>query len=247
MIGSVSGHERKSAGDNIYRHEPGSDCTYRRLHDIDHPASGTNRSVAGQSPPSPPAVLTNDQTIVFGPAPLPTLPSSVSISSSPLTVYATAETNGAVNGQQVSFSAVSATGTCSIASQSPPDSNGASSATVALNSTGSCTITASQPGTDLSQPGTPPYYNAANSVSGTFTILPQGSDTQSQTITFPQLPNVQYGSTFSLSASSSSTLQVTFTASGPCTASGATTGVGLCKITASALAGTWQNRIAPPR
>ncbi|MGD1108379.1 MAG: MBG domain-containing protein, partial [Terracidiphilus sp.] len=140
-------------------------------------------------------------------------------------------------GQQVSFSAVSATGSCSIASQSPPDSNGVSSATVALNSTGSCTITASQPGTDLLQPGNPPYYNAANSVSGTFTILPQGSNTQSQTINFPQLPNVQYGSTFSLSASSSSGLPVAFTASGPCTASGSTTGVGPCKITASVPAG----------
>ena len=34
-------------------------------------------------------------------------------------------------------------------------------------------------------------------------VLPQGSTTQSQTISFPQLPNVQYGNTFSLSASSS--------------------------------------------
>ncbi len=191
-----------------------------------------------QSPPSPPAVLTNNQTIVLGP---PALPSSVSISTSPLTVYATAESNGVVNGLQVSFSAISATGSCSIASQSPPDSNGVSSATVALNSAGSCTITASQPGTDLSQPGTPPYYNAANSVSGTFTILPQGSNTQSQTINFPQLPNVQYGSTFSLSALSSAGLPVSFTASGPCTASGSTTGVGLCAITASAPAGTVGN------
>jgi hypothetical protein len=189
----------------------------------------------GQSAPSPPAVLTNNQTIVLGP---PALPSSVSISTSPLTVYATAESNGVANGLQVIFSAVSATGACSIASQLPPDSNGVSSATVALNSTGSCTITASQPGTDLSQPGNPPYYNAANSVSGTFTILAQGSNTQSQTINFPQMPNVQYGSTFSLSASSSSGLPVSFTASGPCTASGTTTGVGPCQITASALAGT---------
>ncbi|MGD1107272.1 MAG: PASTA domain-containing protein, partial [Terracidiphilus sp.] len=38
----------------------------------------------GQSAPSPPAVLTNNQTIVLGP---PALPSSVSISTSPLTVY----------------------------------------------------------------------------------------------------------------------------------------------------------------
>jgi sugar lactone lactonase YvrE len=189
----------------------------------------------GQSAPSPPAVLTNNQTIVLGP---PALPSSVSISTSPLTVYATAESNNTPNGLQVNFSAISTTGACSIASQLPPDSNGVSSATVALNSTGSCTITASQPGTDLSQPGNPPYYNAANSVSGTFTILAQGSNTQSQSINFPQMPNVQYGSPFSLSASSSSGLPVSFTASGPCTASGTTTGVGPCQITASALAGT---------
>ena len=49
----------------------------------------------GQSAPSPPAVLTNNQTIVLGP---PALPSSVSISTSPLTVYATAESNGVANG-----------------------------------------------------------------------------------------------------------------------------------------------------
>ncbi len=195
----------------------------------------------GQSAPSPPAVITNNQTIVLGP---PMLPSSVSISTSTLTVSATAESNGAANGQQVSFSAVSTTGACSIVAGSQsvePVSNGTggvSSATIALNSTGSCTITASQPGTDLSQPGNPPYYNAANSVSGTFTILPQGSTAQSQTINFPQLPTVQYGSTFSLSASSSSGLPVSFTASGPCTTSGSTTGVGPCTITASVPAGT---------
>jgi hypothetical protein len=192
-----------------------------------------------QSPPSMPAVMTNNQTIVFGPAPLPTLPSSVSISTSPLTVYATAEANNSPNGLPVNFTATSATGSCSIASQSPPNSNGVSSATVTLNSTGSCTITASQPGTNLSQPGNPPYYNAANSVSGTFTIQPAGSNTQSQTIHFAPLPNVLYGNTFSVSATASE--PVTFTASGPCTvgaatntAAGAITGVGLCKITASA-------------
>ncbi len=204
---------------------------------------------ARQSIPSPPAVMTNDQTIVLGPPPLPTLPSSVSISTSPLTVYATAESNNAPNGLQVNFSASSATGSCSIVAGSEsvgPVSNGtggASSATVALNSTGNCTITASQPGTNLSQPGNPPYYNSANSVSGTFTILPANSTTQAQTISFASLPNVQYGSTFSVGATAS--LPVSFTASGPCTvgattgmATGAVTGVGLCKITASAPAGT---------
>jgi hypothetical protein len=170
-----------------------------------------------QSPPSPPAVLKNNQTIVLG-----SLPSSVVITNSPLTVTATAETNGAANGLQVSFSA---SGNCSIGSQLI-DANGVSSASVTLTSTGSCTITASQAGSSS--------YNAADPDSGTFSILPQGSNTQSQTINFPQLQNAQYGGTFSLSATASSGQMVTFAASGPCTTSGTTTGVGLCTITASA-------------
>jgi hypothetical protein len=168
-----------------------------------------------QSAPSPPAVLTINQNIVLG-----ALPSSVTLPG-PQIVTATAETtNGDPTGQQVSFSA---TGPCAIGSQSI--SGGVSSATVTLSSTGSCTITASRAGAST--------YNAASPVSGTFMILPQGSNTTSQTITFPQLPSVQYGGTFSLSASSSSGLPVSFTASGPCTTSGTTSGVGVCKITAS--------------
>ena len=179
-----------------------------------------------QSAPSPPAVLTNSQTILLG-----SLPSSVSISTSTLTVTATAQSNGAANGLQVSFST---TGSCTAGSQSMDPASGISSATVALNSTGSCTITASQPGSNLTQPGNPPYYTPANSVSGTVMVLPQGSNLQSQTILFPQLPGVAYGGTFSLSASSSSGLAVSFTVSGPCTTSGGITGVGVCTITASA-------------
>jgi len=176
-----------------------------------------------QSPASPPAVLTNDQTISLGP-----LPGSVVITS-PLTVTATAMSAGVPNGLQVNFSAK---GSCSIGSQSI--ANGVSSASVALNSTGSCTITASQAGDGPFQSPTPPYYNAANSVSGTFTILAQGSNTASQTINFPTLQNTQYGNTFSLSATSSAGLPVSFTASGPCTTGGVLTGVGVCAITASA-------------
>jgi sugar lactone lactonase YvrE len=173
-----------------------------------------------QSPPSPPAVLTNDQTIVLG-----ALPSSVVLSTTSPIVTATAQTNGNPNGLEVNFSATGTpAGACSIGSQSI--ASGVSSATVSVTSAGSCTITASQPGAS--------GYNAADPVSGTFAILPQGSSTQSQTITWATLPNVQYGSTFPLSASSSSTQPVSFTASGPCTASGATTGVGLCTITATA-------------
>jgi sugar lactone lactonase YvrE len=183
-----------------------------------------------QSVPSPPAVLTNDQTIVLGP---PALPSSVNFSTSTLSVYATAESNGTANGLQVSFAAVSATSSCAIGNQSIDNATGISSATVTLNSPGSCTITASQSGAAT--------YNAANPVSGTFTILPANSNTQSQTILFPQLPAVQYGGTFSLSASSSAGLQVTLATSGPCTLGGKTTGVGLCNVTASAPAGTVGN------
>ncbi len=171
------------------------------------------------SPPSPPAVLTMNQSISLGP-----VPSSVTLSTTPLTVTATAMSAGMPNGLQVNFSA---TGTCSIGVQSI--TSNVSSATVLLNSTGSCTVTASQPGTTA--------YNAASAVSGTFTILAQGSNTLSQTISFAPLQEVQYGNTFSLSASSSAGLPVSFTRSGPCTISGltgSTTGGGVCTITASA-------------
>ncbi|MFZ1012304.1 MAG: choice-of-anchor D domain-containing protein [Terracidiphilus sp.] len=174
-----------------------------------------------QSPPSAPAVLKNDQTIALGP-----LPSSVVLADPQPTVTATATSS---SGLQVNFSA---TGSCAIGSQS--FANAVSSASVTVSATGSCTVTASQPGTDPSQVGNPPYYNAANAVSGTFMVLPQGSDLLSQTITWATLPNAQYGGTFSLIATSSSGETVNFIASGPCTPSGSITGIGVCKITASA-------------
>ena len=174
--------------------------------------AGPSRS----SVPSPPAVIKNDQSIVLG-----ALPSSVLITNPP-TVTATAMSGGVATGLQVVFSA---TGACSIGSQSI--ASNISSAVLALNSTGSCTVTASQPGTT--------GYNAANSVSGTFTVLPQGSSTKSQTINFPTLPNVQYGSSFTLSATSSAGLPITFAATGPCTKYGTVSGVGMCTITASSV------------
>ncbi len=177
----------------------------------------TTGGTARQSPPSVPAVLKNDQTIALGP-----LPSSVSLASPP-TVTATALSGGVPNGLQVAFSA---TGSCAIGSQTI--ANNVSSATVSLSGTGSCTVTASQPGSTA--------FNAANSVSGTFTVLPLGSSLQSQTISFATLPGATYGGTFSPSATSSSGLPVNFSASGPCTASGGITGVGVCSITASAAA-----------
>jgi hypothetical protein len=167
-----------------------------------------------QSQQSAPAVLKNDQSIMLG-----ALPSSVVIGS-PVTVTATAMSSGAPNGLEVVFAA---TGACSIAGQSI--AGNVSSASVTLNTTGSCTIAASQPGTAA--------FNAADTVSGTFLILAQGSTTKSQTINFAALPNVQYGNSFTLSASSTSGQQVTFSASGPCTSAGAVTAVGTCSITAS--------------
>jgi sugar lactone lactonase YvrE len=177
-------------------------------------APDTTGATQRQSPPSVPAVLKNDQTIALGP-----LPSSVTLANPP-TVTATALSGGVPNGLQVVFSAA---GSCSIGSQSL--ANNVSSAAVVLSTAGSCTVTAAQPGSTS--------YNAANSVSGTFMVLPQGSSIQSQTISFAPLPSVQYGNTFPLSASSSSGLPVSFAASGPCTASGGITGVGVCSITAS--------------
>jgi hypothetical protein len=175
----------------------------------------TTGATPRSSQQSAPAVLKNDQTITLGP-----LPSSVLITNPP-TVTATAMSAGVANGLQVVFTA---TGSCAIGSQSIV--SGISSAVVTLSTTGSCTVTGSQPGTTT--------FNAANSVSGTFMVLPQGSSAKSQTINFATLPNVVYGSTFSLSASSSVGQPVTFKASGPCTTSGGTNGVGVCSITATA-------------
>ncbi len=168
-----------------------------------------------QSAPSGPAVVKTDQTIVLGP-----LPSSV-VFGTPTTVTATAMTGGKANGLQVQFTAA---GSCVIGSQSIL--NNVSAASVNLSTTGTCTVTASQPGATT--------FNAANSVSGTFMVLPKGSGAASQTINFAQLPNVQYGGSFMVSATSSAGLPVSLTASGPCTTSGSVSGIGTCSITASA-------------
>ncbi len=181
-----------------------------------------------QSPASVPAVVKNDQTIVLAP-----LPSSVPLSQSTVTVSATTLSGGNPNGLQVNFSA---TGSCSVGSQSVASigAGGASSATINLSNTGSCTITASQPGTDPSQSGAAPFYNAASAVSGSFAIVAQNSSLTSQTINWAPLPNKQYGNTFSLSATASSGETVSFLTSGPCHADGTITGIGICKVTASA-------------
>ena len=220
LIGSVSGMNGNPPATTFTDTNPDLNSTtvvYTIVTTLVPDTNGNQR----QSPPSPPAVLKNNQTIVI-PQPWP---SSAPISSSPVVLQATAESNDMANMLQVSFSA---SGNCSVGGQSIDPNSGVTSASVILNATGSCTITASQTGSGS--------YNAADSVSGTFSILPAGSNVQSQTITFPQLQNVQYGGTFSFSATASSGQPVTFSASGPCTTSGTTTGVGLCSITASAAA-----------
>jgi hypothetical protein len=99
-----------------------------------------------------------------------------------------------------------------------------SGATVHLKGPGLCTVIASQPGNT--------YYNPAPAVSRAFAIAKAG-----QTISFGPLPNKTYGSPdFSVSATASSGLPVSFSASGNCTVSGATmhlTGAGSCTVNAS--------------
>ena len=107
----------------------------------------------------------------------------------------------------------SATGSCSV-----------SAATVHLTGTGSCTITASQTGDS--------NYNAAPDVPQSFS-----TSKGSQTITFAALSAKAFGDPdFALTATASSSLTVTFSATGSCSVSAATvhlTGAGSCTITAS--------------
>jgi hypothetical protein len=116
----------------------------------------------------------------------------------------------ASSGLTVSFAA---TGSCTV-----------SGATVHLTGAGACTITASQPGDS--------NYAAAPDVSQTFSIAKA-----SQTITFGALANKTYGAPdFTVSATASSGLVVSFAASGRCAVSGATvhlTGAGSCTVTAA--------------
>src|SRR5205807_1514831 len=96
--------------------------------------------------------------------------------------------------------------------------------TVHLTSAGSCTITASQAGDG--------NFNAAADVPQSFTIA-KGS----QTITFGALASKNFGDPdFSVSATASSALAVTFAATGNCSVTGSTvhlTSPGSCTITAS--------------
>ena len=116
----------------------------------------------------------------------------------------------ASSGLPVSFSA---TGTCTLAGN-----------TVTLTGAGSCTITAAQAGDN--------NWNAAANVAQGFTIAKAN-----QTITFGTLANMTYGDlSFSVSATATSGLAVSFSATGNCTVTNNTvslTGAGTCTITAS--------------
>jgi sugar lactone lactonase YvrE len=226
VIGSVSGIDGNPPATTLTDTNPPNNGTvvYTIATNLVPDSNGNQR----QSPPSPPAVLTVNQTIVLG-----TLQGSYSISSSPVTVSATAESNDSANGLLVSFSA---SGTCTVGNSSI-DTNGVSSASVTLTSTGSCTITATAPaGSNLGN-----NYNAATPVSATFAIIPQNSSATTQVINFPQLPNVLYGTAFTPSARDNSGLPITYTTSGPCNANGTTTGIGQCMITAWAPSGQGPN------
>ena len=104
--------------------------------------------------------------------------------------------------------------------------SGANGAMVALTGVGSCTVTAHQSGNV--------FYNAAPDMPQTFSIA-KGN----QTIAFAALPGKMYGNPpFTVVATATSSLPVTFTVSGACTNSGANgatvtlTGVGSCTVTA---------------
>jgi uncharacterized repeat protein (TIGR01451 family) len=116
----------------------------------------------------------------------------------------------ATSGLAVSFGA---TGACTVTGN-----------TVHITGGGSCTLTASQGGDS--------NYNAAADVPQSFNIAKVN-----QTITFNPLGDKTYGDAdFSVSATASSGLTVSFNATGACTVSGSTvhiTGAGSCTITAS--------------
>lgn len=115
----------------------------------------------------------------------------------------------ASSGLEVSFTA---SGKCSI-----------EAATVTLDGAGSCTVTAHQAGD--------PAYYAAEDVQQAFDIAKA-----STTISFDPLAGKSYGDpAFTVSASASSGLMVSFTVTGNCTVDGSTvslTGAGTCTITA---------------
>ena len=149
-------------------------------------------------------------TLTVSPLPqaidFPPLPDKVA-TDPPFTLSAT----GGASGNPVTFSTDSTA--CSVTGN-----------TVTLNAAGSCAIKADQAGTV--------NYTAAPQVTQTFNI-----EFASQTITFGPLANKTYGDPdFTVGATASSGLAVSFAAAGACSVSGNTVHiitVGTCDITAS--------------
>jgi serine protease AprX len=107
---------------------------------------------------------------------------------------------------------------------------------VHITGAGSCSVTASQAGLDaysIEASAPKPWYPAAG-VTRTFAVAKAP-----QTIAFAAIPNKTFGvddGDFSLAATASSGLAVSYSAAGPCSVSGSTvhiTDVGDCTITAS--------------
>ena len=121
-------------------------------------------------------------------------------------------TASASSGLAVSYTA---SGTCSVAGNQ-----------LTMTGAGSCSVTASQAGDT--------NYDPAASVTRSFSIT---SVKLSQSISFAPLANKTYGDApFSVSATASSGLPVSFSASGTCKVAGSTvtiTGAGTCTITAA--------------
>jgi hypothetical protein len=132
-----------------------------------------------------------------------------------------------ISGLPLSVSAAASSGlTVSFTASGQCTASGPNGSTISALGTGSCTVTAHQAGNTEFAP--------APDVARTFQI-----SLNSQTITFDPLPDRAIsGLPFSVSATASSGLPVTFTASGQCAASGSTgstisaLGTGSCTVTA---------------
>jgi hypothetical protein len=167
------------------------------------------------------SIAKGNQTITFNP-----LPDKV-IGDPPFVVTATAS-----SGLTVTFTA---SGDCSIA--------GSTITLIGdLHKAGSCTVTAHQAGNA--------NYNPAPNVPQTFNIAV--SNRANQTITFDPLPDKVIGDPpFTVAATASSGLPVTFTVSGgACSLAGATvtlTGVGSCTVTAQQAGNASYNYAAVPQ
>ncbi len=165
--------------------------------------------------------------------PAPDVPQTFSIAKADQTI-----TFGALAGKifgDADF-AVSATASSSLTVTFAPSGNCTlAGSTVHITGAGSCTITASQTGNA--------NYNAAPDVPQSFSIAKAN-----QTITFGALGAKNFGDAdFAVSATASSSLTVTFAASGNCTVAGSTvhiTGAGSCTVTASQAGNTNVNAAA---